>query len=912
MKFKGLFILVALVLACALAFTGCNSDSGNGSQCNSHVDKNDDGKCDVSGCGKDFTDGCDAAHKDANDDGKCDIGGEAFTDGCDATHIDANDDGKCDFGGETFTDGCDATHIDANDDGKCDFGGEAFTDGCDAKDCLDTDEDGKCDNEGCDKATENKPAPAKITLTVTVKDNNGNPVTGIKVQICKEGENCRKPVLVDENGAVSFSVDAGTYYASFPTIPEGYTETDEDGKYYFGDNTSITVVLTAQAPAPTPCEHVDADDNGKCDECDEVFSDGCDADHRDVNDDGKCDLGGEDFTDGCDATHIDANDDGKCDFGGETFTDGCDTKDCLDTDEDGKCNNSGCDKATENKPAPAPCNHKDANDDNRCDECYDFYVDGCDTKECLDLDYDGKCDNSGCDKATENTPVDDYDPVVVVSKYFPSEISSLLYTEFEKRADGFKELNTNYAPFCYTDVYTITDCRLLSITIPVMKTLEPVDGKFFFTMHKFDSSFEGISSGLIESYTIVIDAVEHGLEAAALDDIYKVITVDLSDYAIDIYENESIAFCDESDTLFPAYLKADKTNEFSLSTPFKTLFPQATGAFRFVGAAYALDQITLCIDLELERFYEDGFVYRESLSEETEYRRMLEELKKLYAGKKFSVIGDSISTFEGFSNDASANVTTENNKVYYPGFDPYLYSQEYTYWGRLLRDLDLSLCVNNSWSGATVYGDEPNNADLDRLPLRANELDNDNGTPNDPTDDINPDVIVMYLGINDVAKGSPFGDLYDILTSKSSLSVEERMSNWAAEVQGNAGLSYDKKGESYTTFEQAYFLGLVTMLEKYPDAEIYCLTLLPNNDPRCTVELVEKFNVCISAIVNYLAIEYDITLVDQNGEYSEFTADNIHAFTSVYDNNSVHPNSRGHELIERLIIKTMFEKHGIQ
>ena len=311
--------------------------------CTEHRDADDNDKCDK--CGASFTDGKDVAdpceHVDADDNGKCDKCDEDFTDGCDATHIDANDDGKCDFGGEAFTDGCDATHIDANDDGKCDFGGEAFTDGCDTVDCLDTDEDGKCDNEGCDKATENKPAPAKITLTVTVKDNNGNPVTGIKVQICKEGENCQKPVLVDENGAVSFSVEAGTYYASFPTIPEGYTETDEDGKYYFGDNTSITVVLTAQAPAPTPCEHVDANDDGKCDECDEVFSDGCD------------------------------------------------TKECLDTDNDGKCNNAGCNKATENKPKPV-CNHVDINDDLKCDECGESYDDG--EEESFTIIKNGKTD----------------------------------------------------------------------------------------------------------------------------------------------------------------------------------------------------------------------------------------------------------------------------------------------------------------------------------------------------------------------------------------------------------------------------------------------------------------------------------------------------------------------------------------
>ena len=320
-----LFFAIAFVLSLVFAFSSCGCD---------HTDANDDGICD--NCEDSYNDGCDV-HADKNDDGKCDVCQKDFTDGCDTKDcLDTDNDGKCD------NEGCDKAtdnkpvppceHKDADDNGKCDSCTEDYTDGCDTKDCLDTDNDGKCDNDGCDKATDNKPTPPadeKVTLTVTVVDEDGNPITGIKVQICKEGEACQKPMSVDANGKVTFTVDAGVYYASLPSIPEGFVETDDDGKYYFADKTDITVTLAAEKE-PEPCEHKDTDDNGKCDEC------------------------------------------------AEDYTDGCDTKDCLDTDNDGKCDNEGCDKATDNKPAP-PCDHVDTNDDGKCAKCDEEFDDGSET-----------------------------------------------------------------------------------------------------------------------------------------------------------------------------------------------------------------------------------------------------------------------------------------------------------------------------------------------------------------------------------------------------------------------------------------------------------------------------------------------------------------------------------------------------
>lgn len=152
-------------------------------------------------------------------------------------------------------------------------------------------------------------------------------------------------------------------------------------------------------PQPSCGKHADKNDDGKCDNCKNLYEDGCDV-HRDADDDGACDTQGC-YTvcdDGCEG-HVDVDDDCYCDRSicHEPFSDGCDSVDCLDTDGDGKCNNAGCEKETSN----TPCEHKDADDDEICDNCDRYFSDGCDVHR--DADDDGRCDkcnfafSDGCD-----------------------------------------------------------------------------------------------------------------------------------------------------------------------------------------------------------------------------------------------------------------------------------------------------------------------------------------------------------------------------------------------------------------------------------------------------------------------------------------------------------------------------------
>ncbi len=105
-------------------------------------------------------------------------------------------------------------------------------------------------------------------------------------------------------------------------------------------------------------------------------------------------------------------------------------------------------------------------------------------------------------------------------------------------------------------------------------------------------------------------------------------------------------------------------------------------------------------------------------------------------GKKLSILGDSISTYKDISNDASANSSIIGNPYYYR--EPF--PLEKTYWKILLDELQMTLCVNNSWSGGNLSGKTDEFSGLNR----AQNLCRDDGT--------SPDLIIVFMGINDLGR----------------------------------------------------------------------------------------------------------------------------------------------------------------
>ena len=118
-----------------------------------------------------------------------------------------------------------------------------------------------------------------------------------------------------------------------------------EGELLTSENETIEVSTPNETEMSGCNDHIDKNDDSKCDICSADYEDGCD-NHIDKDDNNKCDVCSIDHEDGCD-NHIDKNDDSKCDICSTDYEDGCD-------------------------------NHIDKDDNSKCDICSIDYEDGCD------------------------------------------------------------------------------------------------------------------------------------------------------------------------------------------------------------------------------------------------------------------------------------------------------------------------------------------------------------------------------------------------------------------------------------------------------------------------------------------------------------------------------------------------------
>lgn len=146
--------------------------------------------------------------------------------------------------------------------------------------------------------------------------------------------------------------------------------------------------------------------------------------------------------------------------------------------------------------------------------------------------------------------------------------------------------------------------------------------------------------------------------------------------------------------------------------------------------------------------------------------------------KRFSVLGDSISTLFGYSQPPEAAYYTYDRCRETGVFD-----MADTWWGQVIAALGGELLVNNSFAGSTVS----------RLPIH--EIPS-YGCSDERTAALgkSPDVILVLLGLNDCGNG--------------------------VKLRPDAG-----EEQSPAVFSVAYTLMLEKLKRNYPHADIRCLTL---------------------------------------------------------------------------------------
>ncbi len=149
--------------------------------------------------------------------------------------------------------------------------------------------------------------------------------------------------------------------------------------------------------------------------------------------------------------------------------------------------------------------------------------------------------------------------------------------------------------------------------------------------------------------------------------------------------------------------------------------------------------------------------------------------------KFVSIMGDSISTFQGYNPPGYA--VFYNKEMQMKNGLNTVYD---TWWAKVNQSLHAYLCINGSYSGSRVTGTAfPAGASEKRI--------NDLECPG-----IAPDIILVYLGIND------FG--YGVSVKKNLIASRQTL--------------------DLLVFEDAYNIMLKKMTRKYPNAKIICGTLM--------------------------------------------------------------------------------------
>ena len=166
-----------------------------------------------------------------------------------------------------------------------------------------------------------------------------------------------------------------------------------------------------------------------------------------------------------------------------------------------------------------------------------------------------------------------------------------------------------------------------------------------------------------------------------------------------------------------------------------------------------------------------------------------------------SVLGDSISTLKGWNPEGFA-VFYEDGRDELAG----LQGPQDTWWGKVISYLNGTLLVNGSWSGSMVQGQGYPAA---WSPERIAALS---------CDGIAPDDILVFLGTNDygwaTAAAQACGRSF---AAPACLNLED----YPESVAGAAPAG------TLDGFKDAYATMLHALREAYPQARVWCLTLLP-------------------------------------------------------------------------------------
>ena len=257
--------------------------------------------------------------------------------------------------------------------------------------------------------------------------------------------------------------------------------------------------------------------------------------------------------------------------------------------------------------------------------------------------------------------------------------------------------------------------------------------------------------------------------------------------------------------------------------------------------------------------------------------------KKTFDDVTISILGDSISTFENYSNGDAAKTTNTTIKDYPAHYvnNRYGLPVDGTWWKQAADEIGAKILVNNSYSGSKIFYPGSSSSSLGYL-NRATALHDNTGENAGQK----PDIIAVYLGTND------FTHCMDSIGRASDIDYETLIRK--------TGASY-----SYATAEttvEAYAIMIHKMKQAYPDAEIYCFTILPRFDLTSTEKnTLKSFNNSIKTIAKHFKC-YVADLYTYSG--INFKKENIEKYIGdVY----LHPNEYGMDAIANCFLSSLYK-----
>ena len=239
-------------------------------------------------------------------------------------------------------------------------------------------------------------------------------------------------------------------------------------------------------------------------------------------------------------------------------------------------------------------------------------------------------------------------------------------------------------------------------------------------------------------------------------------------------------------------------------------------------------------------------------------------------GKKLSILGDSISTFQGYLASDAAGYDGAAYAYWYPRGN--VQSVENTWWKQLINETGMTLLKNCAWSDSEVEGNSQatNTALAGCSDRRIADLANGATTP---------DIVICYIGVNDWGHDKALGTF-----------------NENSEIPSEGVI---------TNFADAYMIMVDKIQRTYPLARVFCCTLLncgytgydvgnPGVYPAINENNValNSFNNVIINVANCLGAE--IIDIRKCG----FT---FHNFTQYTIGDKLHPNIAGMELLKNFI-----------